>query len=371
MFDSPFFRSISGLNFHPGLKKFINGILSSSEWDYWSALNLAGKQVYPATYDMIMDNPEDVINGVNKVEVVFHQQFFGLFDTLLIKHHDSGVVMLVFYATVRNPALVLALFGELSSLLGVGFHDRESSLSFQDQREVEAFAAGQLSQSDVVVGHIWIQNNYTFNLSYRSDPQHQFVFTVSPTPSKILDYSERKNGTLINMLRYSIDAILALQGLSTEPYQENGKVKYVDYTFALDPPELNLFDRVRVRIFDIEKRADKGQFHLTYFSRFEVNVVEVITFSDKLFKIYGSDSSGDKELAPYEIELIEAHRSWQGRSWWINHQHTIKNFNDDKDAVLYWLYFNLSPDEDGFGLHVVGFNDMQDYHRKHFGKTFG
>jgi hypothetical protein len=353
---------------HPGLKKLITGILSSHDWDYWSALNLGSQQVHPVTQDMIMDNPEDVINGVNKVEVVLNTQFFGLFNTLLIKHHDTGSVMLVFYATVRNPALALAFFGELSDLLGTGYHDRESSLSFQDQREVEAFAAGQLSPSDVVVGHTWIQNDYAFNLNYRSNPKHQFVFTVTKTPEKVLDYTRRKNGTLINILSYDVDDILALPELSKVPYHENGKLKYIDYTFALDSPELNLFDRVKVRIFDAEKRADKGQFHLTYFSRFEVNVVEVITFSEKLFKIYGSDSSGDKELAPYEIEIIEAHRNWQGRSWWINRDHTIKDFHNDQDTVLYWLYFLLSPDEDGFSLHIVGFNDMRNYHQKHFGE---
>jgi hypothetical protein len=368
MFDRLFFRSLGGLNMHPGLKKFISDILSVPNWDYWSALKLTDKQVYPATQEMIMDNPEDVINGVNKVEVVLNQQFFGLFNTLLIKHHDSGSVMLVFYATVPNPALVLALFGELSELLGAGYHDRESSLSFHDQQQVEAFAAGKLGQSEVVVGHIWIQNGYAFNLSYRSNPQHQLVFTVTRTPEKVLDRAPRKKGTLINILTYAIDHILNLQELSAEPYHENGKLKYIDYTFALDPPELKLFDRVRIRIFDAEKRADKGQFHVTYFSRFEVNVVEAITFSDKLFKIYGSDSSGDKELAPYEIELIEAHRNWQGRSWWINRDHTVKDFDNDQDIILYWLYFVLTPDEDGFSLHVVGFNDMLDYHRKHFGE---
>jgi len=348
----------------PDLREFINSTLAYQNWNYRTALKLDKATVHTASYDMIMDNPEDVINGVNKVEVVLHKIYFGIFGSLVIKHSGENVVNLVFNDIVNDAQRVIALFDELVDLLGHGYYDDQRSFSFNDHEKVQALANGRLNAPHDVIGHAWTHGDFGFNLSYRTKVQGEFVFSVTHTPKKSLDLSPRSNGTLIDILCYSIEEIVAMQEISAEPHNEEGKIKFIDYTFQLDPPELKIFDQVRVRIFNSEKRIDSGQFHVIYFSRYEIDTANVISFCDRVLKLYGADSSGYLEVQPYEIDMIDAGISWTGRNWWMNKSHGLKDFGDDADVMSYWLYFVLSPDEDGFSLHIVGYDNMLEYHKR-------
>lgn len=272
--------------------------------------------------------------------------------------------MLVFNDIVTDSSYVLGLFKQLVDLLGHGYHDEQRTLSFHDHDKVQALSKGRLNAPDDVIGHAWTHGDFGFSFSYRTKVEGELVFSVTQTPIKSIDLSPRVNGTMIDILRYSIVEIVEMQEISSMPYHENSEIKYVDYTFQLEPPELEIFDRVRVRIFNSEKRIDSGQFRVTYFSRFEVDTADVISVCDKVLKIYGADSQGSLEILPYEVDMIDATIFWTGRNWWINKAHGLKDFANDADIMSYWLYLILSPDEDGFSLHIVGYDNMLVHQKK-------
>jgi hypothetical protein len=313
---------------------------------------------------MIMDNPGDVAIGVNKVEVILNETFFNIFKSLIIKYFDSGEIKLMFNSDVLNPDSVLSFFAQLKSLLGSGTIHDDMFSSFNDKHKVNELAAGRYSEEGDEIIHSWHTAKFGYTLNYKTDPLRQLVFSVSLSPKKVIDHSPRKKGTLLYITRYHIHDIIREEEVSAVPFCENGNIKYIDYTFKLDPPELDIFDLVRIRIFGNDKKiTTEGQFHVVYYSKFEIDTANAIVLCDKLVRIYGADSHGDKELQPHEMDLLEAGKFWTGRNWWLNQEHGMTNFTDPNQIVMYWVLFTSSPDEDGLSLHVTGYNEVIKYHK--------
>lgn len=345
----------------PTHEQFFKKLKSSDPFDYRAVLALDKVKVHEAPYEMILDNPEDVVHGVNKVEIILDQLYFNTFKCLIIKHANEDDLEMVFNEMVSDANAVLSLFDQLINTLGQGYFDDQRSFNFHDETKVNDLACGRFKNPDDVIGHAWTFGNFGVSFSYRIEPLRQLVLSVDHKPKSKSDHHIRNKGTLIDILRYSIAEIIEKDAMENLPFIEEGRVKFVDYTFELSPPELNIFDRVRIRIFDKEKQIQSGQYHVTYFSRFEIDTAEIIKACDQMINIYSADSSGYKELLPYEIDMIDNGLFWTGRSWWINAQHGIKNFDTD-ESVMYWLYFTLDPDTDGFALHVTGFDQMANFH---------
>jgi hypothetical protein len=348
----------------PLLKELISSTEKPDNWKYEDVLQLTSAVIHEAPYDMIIDNPDDVANGVSRVQVVFNCRFFDLFGSLIIKHHSDGSIMLVFNDFVSDVDLILQFYQELVLLLGAGYNDDERSKSFDERNKVESIARGAFQDEEDLVGHAWTRSQFGFSLSYRTEPSQQFVFSITWSPEKQLSYLPRKNGTLIDILLHDPHIIIHGQELSASTVYDNGEVKFIDYTFQLDPPELNVFDRVRIRVFGQEKSLLTGQYHIAYYSRFEVNTADAIALCDQLVKIYGADSHNGMEIEPYEVRMLDARIQWTGRSWWINEDHGIKNFDNPDENILYWVSLTQVPDEDGFSLHITGFNTLYEYHLK-------
>lgn len=338
---------------------------NAEHWEYEKALQLRQTYIHEAPYDMIVDNPDDVLNGVNRVQVVLNDRFFDLFNSLLIKHHTDGSIMLVFNDTITDGTKIMQFYDRLVLLLGHGYNDDERNRSFAERDKVMSLSQGIFNDDEDLVGTAWTRPGYGFSLSYRTEPLRQLVFSLTWSPAQLKDVQPRKNGTLINILTHDLNIIIHGQELSALPKYENGQIKFTDYTYHLEPPELKIFDRVRIRIFGQEKTLTNDQYHVTYYSRFEINTPDAIELCDRLIKIYGTDTHNSKEIEPYEIRMIDERVSWTGRSWWINGAHGIKNFDDSEDAVLYWVNLVQTPDEDGFNLHVTDFNNMMEYHLRH------
>lgn len=344
------------------LQALIQTTQKVEHWHYEKALQLQQTYIHEAPYDMIMDNPDDVLNGVNRVQVVLNHRFFDLFNSLLIKHHTDGSIMLVFNDTVTDGTKILQFYDHLVLLLGQGYNDDELNRSFAERDILMSLSQGIFNDDEDLVGTAWTRPGYGFSLSYRTEPLRQLVFSITWSPVKVIDMHPKKNGTLIDILTHDLNIIIHGQDLLAVPIYENEQMKFSDYTYQLEPAELKVFDRVRIRIFGQEKTLSNGQYHVTYYSRFEVNTPKAIELCDRLVKIYGADTHNSKEIEPYEVRMINERVGWNGRSWWINNSHGIKNFDDPEEAVLYWVNLVQTPDEDGFSLHITGFNNLMDYH---------
>lgn len=339
--------------------------LNSTEldgWNYKNALSINDTEIEKATHEQLLNNPSDVADGVVRVEMVFSNIFFGIFDNLVIKYRDDQSVQLMFYTTTDDPELVQSFFKQLKPCLGGGYIADHKFASFNEHDQIAKLAQGQaFSESDELF-HSWLRDDFSFTLNYRIDPRQQLLFIAKSKPEKVVDYSLRTNGTLLSILTHDLNTVLKQEALNTEIKSENGQVKYVDYAFELSPPELGIFDVAKIRIFDSVKSINENtQIHVTYFSKYEADTAKVITLCDSIIDIYGPDNFGDAELQPHEWDMIDNSEFWTGRTWWLNKAHGIYDVRNKTQTMLYEVRLGIEHDE-GFSLHIVAFQNMLFYH---------
>ncbi len=349
------------------LDEVLQEIMTDSFWDYKLGLKLSSSEIHTATHDMLLDNPDDIADGVTKVEVVLQRRFFDLFKGLEIKHFDNGEVRLNFYAQIKNSKKITLLYQQLCTALGSGMSHPEQFIEFNDVDKLSQLASCKFNDNRKGFLHHWYKGTVGFTLYYKVKPDRQLVFAVSLRQGKIIDNSARIKGTLINISHHKIADVLLQTEITAIPTHEDNRLKFIDYTFELDPPEFNVFEKARIRIFGNDtKDISKDQFHVTYYSRFEIDTNKAITLCDQLVRIYGMDNNGYAEFRPYEIASFEEDSDWTGRDWWINNKHALADNSKSDEVNLYWINFHADPNEDGLALCIVGYNQMLEYHSSHF-----
>lgn len=268
----------------------------------------------------------------------------------------------MFYTDMHQPAPVLEFYRALRSNLGGGILADHKFSSFNEENKVKALSQGYFSSSDDELMHLWNHENFNFTLNYRVDPLKQFLFIVTFSPEKKPDTAPRINGTILSVLNHNIPHLLAQKAVKEQVTKESGVVKFIDYTFALDPPEFGTFEEVRIRVFSEVKQIDQDiQTHVTYYSKYEIDTSKIIILCDNLAHVYGKDNYGDKEIMPHELDMLDGSELWTGRSWLFNTSHAIQDLSDKTQSTLYGVTITLTPD-DGLCLHILAFNKMMDYH---------
>ncbi len=331
-------------------------------WPYLETLGINPQELQEASYEMILSNPGDVAIGVNRVQVVLGKFFFDVFDCLVIKHFDAGQVNLMFNTEVRQPELVFDIFRQIQDVLGNGWTFEPKFSTFSDVDKVNSIAKGKYEQLSDEVLQVWNIGQYSFLLNYKLEPLSQLLFSASWQPKKVPDEEVRTKGTLLRLFKFSPDQLISMPEVRREEHMENGTTKFIDYTLQLDAPELKLFDRARLRIFDTEKKIDLTcQMHLSYFSEFEMNVSEVIGLVNLVAEIYGEDNTRMSEMEPHEIDQVEASEMWAGRNWTFNREHKIYDYNDASQSILYQVSILGNPDQDGIKLDILAYNQMIDF----------
>lgn len=342
------------------LDSFLNST-GSTTWDYLAILRLKASQLHQATHEQIMDNPGDVAIGVNRVEVVLGQQFFGLFGSLVIKHLDNGAIYLMFNDDITDSGKIISLFEQLKSHLGGGVHYEPKFASFNNPAKVISLVNGKFDSTADELLHVWLKGRFSFTLNYKIEPFRQLLFKITYNAEKLPDTQIREKGTLLDLLTHDIFEVFNRPEDEATPVLENGLVKFVDYTFHVNPSELGLFELIEIRIFGTEKSMAKVKSLLvTYKTKHKPRSPEVIQLVDRLVKIYGPDGSGYAEMQPHEIDMVDEDPYWTGRSWFINQYHGLQDMNDLGQRTLYWICLALNP-EDGLNLSVLGFDDMIAY----------
>lgn len=344
------------------IDNFINSTVLDG-WNYINALGLDKEKVLTATHDQILDNPNDVVDGVVHVEVVLNTVFFGIFDSLIVKYRDNQSVQLMFYTTIDDAQTVLSFFQQLRTTLGGGILADHKFSSFNESDKVDQLTRGEFEYESDELMHLWHSGDFSFTLNYRIDPLRQFLFIVQYNPRGNTDRLIRTNGTLLNILGHDLTTVLQQEELESEPKLEQDKIKFVDYTFVLSPSELGVFDEIKIRVFDESREINENiQTHVTYYSKYEVDTSKAIILCDKIIAIYGRDNYGDAELQPHELDMLENSETWTGRTWWLNKAHGLYDLNDPNQNLLYEIRLG-SDDDVGFSLHVLCFDKMLEYHK--------
>lgn len=330
-------------------------------WHYLSSLNLTSDSIQQVSYAQIMENPGDVAMGVNAVEVLFDRIFFDVFDGLVIKHHLSGEILMMFYTDNASADQVEAIYSALRNELGGGTLMDHKFSSFKRENIVRVANGEQQNEKHEIV-QAWLDGQFSYVLNYKLDPAKQLLFNFSWSPERSKDSKHRNKGTLIPYMTHAIDEILQQKETALKTTNDAGSIKFIDYSFDLQPPEFGIFEKAVIRIFSPERKLDPSvQCHLTYYSAFEVDTPSAIKFCDQLIGIYGPDDLGSRELEPHELDNLDDSEHFRGRTWTLNTRHGIYDLTDESQSQLYQLRLSSDPQEHGFSLHVGAFNRMLDY----------
>nr|WP_121269852.1 hypothetical protein [Pedobacter schmidteae] len=343
------------------LKDFIDRLEKDSR-NYKAALALKPSDIQQASMEEMLENADDLSDGVVRVEKIFGKHFFGLFSSLLVKHRDRGDITLMFYEKLHNPSKILLFFSQLEEILGQGLIEGEHFSSFRERQKVIDLARGIYANDTDELIHLWNVSGFTSLLNYRIQPLGQLLFSVTLKAEQHEDLEKRSNGTLIDHLRNPLYHYDFQQVLKRLPFEENGKIKFIDYDFFLEDPEFGLFDRAKVRLFSTDAEYSMEiQTHVTYHTSTEVSIPLVLDLVDLLTAIYGTDSLGHTKLSPDDIDSIRRGKYWSGKSWYLDTEHMPWVYVENGKSSLYHIGLRQHPQEQGFELDIIAYNQMEKY----------
>lgn len=175
-----------------------------------------------STFEEILSNESDVLCGVNRVQKNFSNLYFKVFPNCLIKHHDSGEVKYVFYTVTHNVDHVFYFSRNLFKKLGTGYFDDTKHRSFTETDRVIALSKGIFfSEKDDHV-QVWLYNDITLLLQYRTSPLCQLALMITIKPEKTLDRSIRRRGTIFDFLKFNIHELLGREEIAKVKTFEEG-----------------------------------------------------------------------------------------------------------------------------------------------------
>lgn len=348
------------------LSKFLQAVFHDHK-DPYETLSIDIGKLKKATFEQLLDNPGDIADGVNKVQMDFSSTYFDYFGDLVIKTYDDGLVRWMFYDTINDANIVMKVFNDIKKELGAGIIHDEKFSTFNEWEKVRALSMGRFSAQNDEILHLWQNSKVTVMLNYQLVPLSRLVLSLNFYPEKKKNTLVRNKGTLLTIMKNDLCLLLLEPEISAIPTEEKGSIKFIDYTYRLHPAELNIFDRVDIRIFSESKSMD-GQQHtnVTYWCSRTVKVEEVIVLVDHLARVFGTDNHNDAEMKPHEVDLVENGESWTGRSWDFNDKHQLIDYDDENQNYLYNLRLDFEPEDHGLKISVISYNNMLAYHLEHF-----
>ncbi|MGC4038410.1 MAG: hypothetical protein QM764_20770 [Chitinophagaceae bacterium] len=340
------------------LQQFIES-LRKGERNFFKALRIDDADFEEASFEELLSNNDDVLAGVNRVQKHFRIVFFDLFDGSLVKYYDNGDVKLVFFTTTRDTKKILTMASLFFDTLGHGFFDDRKFYPFNNKDRVFAIARAAYSDGGRDLLHGWSENDLTFLLQYRDDPFQQFSLMVTTHPAKQEDVSIRKKGTVLDMLKFDIHALLMTEAINVYEEKQDNETRFIDYTFHLPLKEMGAFDMIKVRIFGPVKEFDKFiQTHVTLFYTKIIPYAKKVSIAKDLIGLYGPDDSGAEDLQAYELELLENADYWTGRTWWFNRAHGLFKSGNPVEKMSYQVCLSDTHAAEGFNLHILFFNEL-------------
>ena len=123
----------------------------------------------------------------------------------------------------------------------------------------------------------------------------------------------------------------------TLPNQD--EVFAVEYNYALDAPELGVFDRLSIRQITAEKdQSFLSETHVTFQAAVGRTPSKKIEAIEKLIALYGGDSDGEEDLFAHEKSILEINEYWDGREWEFNMDHGLWDRDNDEEINTYSVH---------------------------------
>ena len=98
---------------------------------------------------------------------------------------------------------------------------------------------------------------FTIWLAYHTNPLRQFVLTIDEK-IKIDKPNIRRNDSLLRFINFDLNEIIKNSVEFNREIDENGEIKYIDYIALLPTPFLNLFTKIKIKIFGANKCFDSN-----------------------------------------------------------------------------------------------------------------
>ena len=339
-----------------GLEGFLSSIYEGTS--VLEALGLSQTELNQVSFEQLLENPDDIGDGVIKVETKFDTVFLSAFDTLFIKHHDNGDVRYLFFTTTGNASLIIRISQAIFEKFGGGMYDDSRFAPFTRKDKIIGLAKGKYKNKRDALFHTWTLKNTSISIAYKISPLRQFTLTITQKQPRILDTEVRTKGTIGQVFNLDINSVLIQNEISQTVFIEKGAVKYIDYVFRLEHPELEVFDMLSIRIFSPIRKFDLlVQSHLELTCSNPVRYAKMARIANGLIKLYGRDSLGAEELLPYEVDnLQEGH--WLGRMWYLNKSHAPWSFDREGEAMAYSVTLSYDKKDDGFKLYIMSYNEL-------------
>jgi hypothetical protein len=332
--------------------------LKEGERNFFTLLNKTEFDFSEASFELLMENTDDVLSGVNKVLICNTNVNFCSFENCLIKFHDNDDEKLVLYSTTNDTSLINEIAGILISELGIGIYDDKEYASFKDFEQITDISEYNINQDIKDVVQFWRFLNLSFVLQYKVSPLQQFSLMITKSVKKEIDISIRRKGTVLDFMTIDLIEIFNQEELIKNEEIENGEIKFIDYIFLLDKLQFDIFNIAKIRIFNNKRQFNKNvytNFFLT--STDEITSEKKIKISELLIKLYGQDVIGSEDIALYEREQIENNEFWIGRTWRFTESHSLLTSGNSNIRQSYEI--RVANDEtDGFELSILGFNEL-------------
>ncbi len=342
------------------VKKFLLNIKEGNQ-TVLDSLNLSQSDFEEASGEELLSNPDDLACGVIRVQKKFDTTFFDLFDNMLIKHHDNEEVKYIFYTQTNNSGKIIEIADFLFEEFGHGYFDDRKHTPFHQNEKIISLSQGKYLTSRDEIVHVWLLDKFSIVLQYRIQPMRQFVLSVTEKQEKEVNKSVRRKGTILSHLKLDANKLLQENEIDKEVEIENGTINFVDYFFRLEQKEFDVFDIVKLRIFDGEREfSEDVQTHLTLMASNKVPYQKMISISEKLIETYGEDDSGTSEMEIHDLEALEDD-FWTGRTWHFNEIHGIWNMDNKNEKMTYSVMIEYDEEDNGFKISILGYNSLVGY----------
>ena len=315
------------------------------------------------SYEQILENPADIASGVIGVKTKFNIKAFYVFNNILLKEHDNGDLKHIFYTTTRDYEKINSIAETIYSVLGTGYFDAELPTSFKDKQKLSNLTKGISESTDDEIMNLWMIDNITILLQYKSNPNYEFSLFVTKNTEKEVDRTSRRSGNITELLITDISNLFLEQENSrTENIDDDGNISYVKYYYELNPFEFGAFNTLEIQQGGKEKdhSFQKGT-NLTFTSSEDISLVSMVEILEKLIKMYGADNGGTEELEMYELDMLENRQNWTGRSWGFNEVHGIYDVDNPNEQPSYSVWLNYDEYDSGFTLTILSYNQLKEY----------
>lgn len=337
---------------------FIAGIKRGDE-DVSGLLGLKETYFESVPFLNILDNSCDIASGVTGIRASSGVIVLDMFDTAIIKEYDSGDVKYIF-STITSDSNKIEDFAEvLFREFGPGVYDDARYSSFHDEEKIRMLAQGEYRSPKDELVHIWIHTPWVVLLQYRIEPLREFSLFLTRKKIKEIDRSIRRKGTILDILTVDIREILQQQEESRLIEARENEIRFVDYRYGNFGRELGVFTAVNVRLFHGHKLFHEDvHTNVTFTVPRDISTRRKIEVMDKLIQVYGADDLGMKDIELHEIDLLDGHDYWTGRTWNFNEFHGLWNIEDCLEKFAYSVTLNYDSFEAGFTLSIIGYNNL-------------